>query len=95
MSIHESEPNRTERLKRTKNFVVTSWDAVKTYGFATGQEGVTKSDADYRDGISHAKRGNPRGVSETKPKQAVQSDKEIAAVPPAHRQREGNQDTFN
>ena len=57
------------------------------------QEGIAERDADDGNCIRNAQRGDP--VADTKPKESMQRNDEIAAVPPAHAQRQGKQHALN
>ena len=58
------------------------------------QEGVAKHDADDRNRVGNSEDSNYR-VAVTKPKESVQSNNEVAAVPAAHAQRQRDQNTLD
>jgi hypothetical protein len=58
------------------------------------QEGVAEHNADDRNCVGDTQDCNYSGAI-TKPKESVQSDDQVTAVPAAHAERQGNQDTLN
>jgi hypothetical protein len=58
------------------------------------EKGVAEHNADNRNRVGDTQDGNYSGAI-TKPKESVQSDDEVAAVPAAHAKRQSNQDTLN
>jgi hypothetical protein len=57
------------------------------------QKGIAEGNADDGDRVRNSEGGDP--VTNTKPKESMQRDEEIAAVPTAHAQRQGNEHSFN
>jgi len=58
------------------------------------QEGIAEHDADDGDRVSDAQYSNYSGTI-TKPKESMQGDNQVAAVPAAHAKRQSNQHTLN